>query len=346
MAENADTGATPDRERGRAPHGGALGLALALIGVVVPAALAIVLAVGPGPLTRDLPSTTTLREVSLGTAPGDPLPVPQRKVAALSIAPQNLHTLTAVFDRHDYALARIATGEAAVPPIFVKTLPHDWRSMDQAETRKRVFVKTVLPLIVKANAAIRTDRKRLLTLAERADGDPSNLSEGARYWLSQLARRYGLDSVNFAALKRRVDVIPASLAIAQAANESGWGTSRFARQGNALFGQWTWDSSEGIRPKALQAGKGDYAVKRFDSLGASVAAYMHNLNTHSAYAPMRKKRASLRAADHKLSGSALAGGLTRYSQRGAAYVEEIRGMISYNDFHRYDGSHLANAVLG
>ncbi len=345
MAENAHTGESPNATR-RAPRGTVLALAIVVLGLAVPAALAILLAVGPGPLTRDLPGTQALREVSLGTAPGERLPVPQRKVAALSVAPQDLGTLTRVFERHDYVLSRIAAGEAAVPPIFVKTFPDNWRSIEQAGERKRMFVKTVLPLIVKANAAIRTDRKRLLALEEQANGDPANLDPEARHWLNQLAQRYRLDSVNFAALKQRVDVIPVSLALAQAANESGWGTSRFARQGNALFGQWTWDTSEGIRPKALQAGKGDYAVRRFDSLGASVAAYIHNLNTHSAYAAMRKQRASLRAAGKKPSGMALAGELTRYSQRGTAYVKEIRGMISYNDFHLYDGSRLADAVLG
>lgn len=342
MSEDPQASASSNR----APRGTVLALTIAVLGLGAPAALAIVLAVGPGPLTRDLPDTRAVQEVSLGTAPSDPLPVPQRKVAALSIAPQNLHTLTAVFDRHEYALPRIAAGEAAVPPIFVETLPQDWRSIDRAETRKRMFVKTVLPLIVKANAAIRTDRKRLLELEDKADGDPANLSDGARYWLNQLAQRYQLDSIDFAKLKQRVDVVPTSLALAQAANESGWGTSRFARQGNALFGQWTWDANQGIRPKELQAGKGDYAVRRFETLGASVAAYMHNLNTHSAYAPMRKKRASLRSNGQELSGSALAGGLQRYSQRGDAYIKEIRGMISYNDFQRYDGSRLADAVLG
>lgn len=342
MTAQADTG-NPD---GRAPRGGTLALAFIVLGLLVPVGLALRLAVSPAPLTRDLPGDRALREVALGTAPSDPLPVPQRKVAALTVAPQNLRTLTTLFDRHDYALAPIATGEAAVPPIFVQTLPTDWRSMERAEQRKRMFVKTILPLVLKANAAIRTDRKRLLKLAESAEGNPENLSDGARYWLSQLAERYQLDGIDFAALKRRVDVIPASLAIAQAANESGWGTSRFARQGNALFGQWTWDASEGIRPKELQAGKGNYAVRRFETLGESVTAYMHNLNTHSAYAPMRKKRASLRSAGQPLSGPALAGGLTRYSQRGDAYVKEIRGMISYNAFDRYDGRRLASAVLG
>ena len=345
MAAKTDNGKDTSNTR-RTRRGGTLVLVIAVLGLLVPVGLAVRLAVTPAPVTRDLPSEREIRNVALGTAPSDPLPVPQRKVNALTVAPQNLDTLKAVFERHDYALPRIAAGEAAVPPIFVATLPNDWRSMEQADERKRMFVKPVLPLIVKANAAIRTDRERLLTLAERANGDPANLSDSARYWLNQLAQRYRLDSIDFDKLKQRVDVVPVSLALAQAANESGWGTSRFAREGNALFGQWTWEPNQGIKPKEMQAGKGDYAVRRFDSLGASVAAYIHNLNTHSAYAPMRKKRASLRAANKPLSGAALAGGLIRYSQRGEAYVREIRGMISYNDFDRYDDSRLADAVLG
>jgi Bax protein len=267
-------------------------------------------------------------------------------VRAVTIAPQAVRTLQTVYDRHSYDLTAIAADQAAVPPIFVSTLPEDWRSIERAETRKRMFVKTVLPLVLKANAAIRTDRRRLLELAAQADGDPANLGDGARYWLNQLAARYQVDGIDFAKLKQRVDVIPPSLAIAQAANESGWGTSRFARQGNALFGQWTWDTSEGITPKELQKGKGNYAVRKFSTLGESVAGYMKNLNTHGAYAPMRERRAQLRRADKPLSGAVLAGGLVKYSQRGQAYVEEIRGMISYNDFQRYDDSRLSSGTLG
>jgi Bax protein len=186
----------------------------------------------------------------------------------------------------------------------------------------------------------------MLSLIQEAGGKPENLSQGGRYWMSRLAHDYGLKEIDFAALKARVDIIPASLALAQAANESGWGTSRFVREGNALFGQWTWDSSQGIAPKDRQEGKGNYSVRSFPDLGGSVSAYMRNLNTHSAYKTLRKTRAAMRASGKAPSGHALAGGLLRYSQRGKAYVEEIRGMISYDDFQRFDSARLGDAVLG
>lgn len=346
--------ANPSKETGsgtggRAARVGVLGLLVAVVAIVVPIVLGVRLAVGPGPLTQDPPSVEQVEEVALGTSPTtaeEPLPVEPRKVTALTIAPQRVHTLQSLFERHDYELASVASGAAAVPPIFVETIPEDWRGIERAETRKTLFVKTVLPLILKANAEIRTERRRLLEIAKRADGDPANLEQGERYWLEQLAQSYRLDGIDFAKLKQRVDVIPVSLALAQAANESGWGTSRFARQGNALFGQWTWNTSEGIKPKQQQAGKGNYAVRRFASLGDSVAAYMHNLNSHPAYAPMRRRRAQMRQADESPTGQALAGGLIKYSQRGQAYIKEIRGMISHNDFQRLLGAQLASKVMG
>jgi len=331
---------------GRRPRAATLAVAIGLIGILVPIVLGVRFAVGPGPVTQDPPTPETVQKVSLGTTPTEPLPVKPREVRAVTIAPQAVRTLETVYDQHDYDLNAIAGDDDAVPPIFVSTFPEDWRNIERAETRKKLFVKTVLPLILKANAAIRTDRRRLLELAAQANGDPANLDDGARYWLSQLASRYQVDGIDFAELKKRVDIIPPSLAIAQAANESGWGTSRFARQGNALFGQWTWNPSEGIKPKELQKGKGNYAVRKFPTLGESVSAYMMNLNTHRAYAPMRERRAELRKADKPLSGSTLAGGLIKYSQRGQAYIEEIRGMMSYNDFQRYDDSRLGSETLG
>lgn len=316
------------------------------VGIVAPIGLAVHLAVPPGEGVSGLPDSVRVQDVSLGSSARDALPVPTKRISALSIAPQSVRTLTRVFDRYDYDLAR-ATGEgASVPPIFVERMPEDWQQIDQAKTRKRLFVKMVLPMILRANAEIRQDRRRLLALIERADGDRETLTDGGRYWLSKLARRYGLTEIQFDALKRRVDIIPPSLALAQAANESGWGTSRFAREGNALFGQWTWDATQGIKPKEMQKGKGNYAVRRFDNLADSVSAYMLNLNTHSAYKPMRDRRRALRNSDKPISGHALAGGLVRYSQRGQAYIEEIRGMISYNDFQRYDRVNLGSAALG
>ncbi|RDD62443.1 hypothetical protein DRB17_07270 [Ferruginivarius sediminum] len=256
-----------------------------------------------------------------------------------------LASLTSLFDSHDYDLDDVAEGRRDVPPIFVRSLPPDWRAM-KAKKRKRAFVKTVLPLILKANARIRAERAKLLDLIAAADGDLSRLPEARRGDIERLAKRYRTEPDDLDTLKRRADIVPVSLALAQAANESAWGTSRFAREGNALFGQWTWDAEDGIAPKDPQADKGDYTVRAFDSLGHSVAAYMNNLNTHPAYADFRERRARLRKAGKPLSGVSLAGGLLKYSQRGADYVAEIREMIRYNDFQSLEQARLAIVPLG
>ena len=310
------------------------GLVLAAVGGVVlvaaPVALGVYTAVSPAAVDR--------ARVSL-----EPEPVGERTVSALPISNVTVATLSELFERNRYELDAIAAGERAVPPIFVRTMPSDWTSLDGGETRKTLFEKIVLPLILKANAEIHADRQRLLRLIEKSDEpDGHDLAAAEQQWLTGLAQTYKLDTPDLGALKQRVDTVPAPLALAQAANESGWGTSRFARQGNALFGQWTWDASQAMAPKSLQKGKGDYGVRKFPTLGASVAGYMRNLNTHSAYAPFRRMRAEQRKAGRDtLDARRLVGGLKAYSQRGQAYINEIRGMIDHNAYPKLAGVRLA-----
>ncbi len=319
----------------------------AVVGAALPAWLGVHLAVP----TAEAPSRASAgpehwTEISLGPAPFEDVPVAPRKIDAMTLAPKRVAQLRQVYASHRYDLDAIADGHRGVPPIFVRALPSDWNSLEQVAARKRVFVKTVLPLILKANAEIRGRRQRLRELIARADGGLSGLSLQSRSWLTKLARQYKLEEVDFEALLRRVDEVPVSLALAQAAIESGWGRSRFAHQGNALFGQWTWDTSKGLEPADPQADKQPYAVRSFDRLGRSVAAYMRNLNTHPAYKSFRQRRAALRKAGKPLDGLALAGTLTRYSQRGEAYVAEVRGTIRANDFQRLDRAAFAMPTIG
>jgi uncharacterized FlgJ-related protein len=139
----------------------------------------------------------------------------------------------------------------------------------------------------------------------------------------------------------RVDIIPPSLALAQAAEESGWGTSRFADVGNALFGQWTW--SEGIAPLEQREGKGDYRIAKFDSPLDSVRAYMLNLNTHAAYRSLRERRREMRVRGDQLSGWELAETLTSYSERGAAYVETLHTIMRVNRLAATDSAYLTDS---
>ena len=142
-------------------------------------------------------------------------------------------------------------------------------------------------------------------------------------------------------LLMRVDIVPVSLALSQCAEESGWGTSRFAAEGNALFGQWSW-GGKGIKPLQQREGMGDYRIAAFETPLQSVMAYMRNLNTHNAYAGLRARRAELRAKGERMSGWELAKTLDKYSERGPAYVESLHGIMKVNQLDPADDAYLGD----
>ena len=135
--------------------------------------------------------------------------------------------------------------------------------------------------------------------------------------------------------------IPASLALAQGAEESGWGTSRFAAAGNAIYGQWTWGKNA-IVPEQQRKELGNYGIAAFESLQESISAYMLNLNTHNAYSDLRSRRAELRSKGEQVTGAILAGTLTRYSERGEAYIQTLRDMMEYNRLSPLDDAYLSD----
>jgi Bax protein len=157
-------------------------------------------------------------------------------------------------------------------------------------------------------------------------------------WLNKKYRQYGIPSKDLSVLKIRMDEIPVSLAIAQAAKETGWGTSRFAQQGNALFGQWTW-SGEGLKPKEADKNEG-HKVMRFNVLQASVRAYQRNLNTHSSYEDFRLARAELRDQGRSLDSMVLSKYLDKYAETGNQYVEVLQKIIKQNNLTDFDDAKL------
>lgn len=208
----------------------------------------------------------------------------------------------------------------------VEALP-DFTSFNSAEEKKRAFFAYLRPVVEAENEHIRKLRKRLLSL----EGKTITLEEEG--WLRTLFYRYRVPYSQWGnairALKRRVDVVPAELALAQAASESGWGTSRFARMGNNLFGQWCFSKGCGLVPDARADGA-SHEVKVFATPAASIRAYMHNLNSGSAYEKFRSIRVGLHRMGKAQSASVLVVGLHGYSERGQAYVDEIRALVATN----------------
>ena len=233
-------------------------------------------------------------------------------------------------------LAAVRTGDAAVHRALHRELPAEYHEISSVDHRKGAFFSVVLPLVLIANEEVLADRRRLSRLAR--GGAPIGAADQA--WVARLAARYGTDPAAIDELLRRVDMVPPALALAQAAEESGWGQSRFARQGNALFGEWTWNEGEGIVPAGRPAGA-TYAVRSFDTLLDSVRSYLRNLNTNAAYADLRSARAAMRASSQDLDAARLAGTLLRYSQRGDEYVDSLRTIIRANDLGAFSGARLA-----
>lgn len=245
--------------------------------------------------------------------------------------------LIAVFDKAAFTLPEIGRGKP-VPRLYVKTVPADLRRVKRTSVKKSVFIRTVLPLVLRVNEDILRQRARLKDLA--ASEKQGVLTEADRAWLAKLGDRYGLKEASVARLLLRVDTVPPSLAIAQAIVESGWGTSLAARRGNALFGQMSY--GKGARGVAVMQGRVRARIAGFDNLLRATRAYVMNLNTHPAYRQFRRSRARLRAGGRAPSGHALAGALLRYSELGYRYVRYIQGAIRIERLARFDAARLRN----
>ena len=220
-----------------------------------------------------------------------------------------------------------------VKPIGIGLLPNEINEISSSKQKKSMFIKIILPLIIKENTKIRIDRKRLFTILNK-----NSNTDIEKKWLEKKFKQYGVRKNDIASLKVRMDEIPASLAIAQAAKETGWGTSRFARKGNALFGQWTW-SGEGLKPKEAEKGE-THKVMKFNSLQLSVRAYLRNLNTHKSYINLRKARSELRSKDKQLDSLILSKHLDKYAETGSQYIEVLQKIINQNKLKDFDEARL------
>ncbi len=249
----------------------------------------------------------------------------------------NAQTTANLFDDLGYDLKGVRAGQK-VKPIYLTKLPKDLKTLGDTSKKRELFIKILLPLILDENKKITDDRKKLFKILSKNFN-----TVGERVWLKRRFKEYKIDDQDLSKLKMRMDIIPVSIAIAQAANESGWGTSRFALEGNALFGQWTY-SKKGITPKSQDPNK-THKVLQFQILKASVRAYKNNLNTHKAYSEFREIRAQFRQNNKQITGLDLTQYLKNYAQIGEKYVEILESIITRNSLTDFDKAKMLPTKL-
>ena len=256
--------------------------------------------------------------------------------------------LAAYFEDIDYTANSLQAGDPVVPRVWIADVPANWSEGLTVDQKKSLFYRALLPMALHVNEEIMDDRKRLDRLS--AEQTQNKTVSGAdQKWFEELAHDYGmsppageervgLNKRIAEALLRRVDVIPPSLILAQGAVESAYGSSRFAVEGNSLFGQWHF--GKGLVPARQRTELGDYRIATFDSPLDSIRSYANNLNSNRAYIPFRTMRADARAQGQSLRGGPLAGGLLAYSEKGQEYISLLRSLIARNQLSVTDGAKL------
>jgi Bax protein len=241
-------------------------------------------------------------------------------------------TIKQLFKDTNYNLEDVRK-KKLVKPVSLSLLPQEMKMIENTKQRKELFIQIILPLIIKENNNIRLERKKLFNILNK-----SNNTATEKKWLQKKFKQYGVSNKDLSTLKVRLDEVPISMAIAQAAKETGWGTSRFAQEGNALFGQWTW-FGEGIRPSGAEKNT-THKVMKFKVLQASIKAYHRNLNTHSSYRDFRRARAELRDKKKMLDGIILCKYLDKYAETGKVYVKILEQIIRQNKLTDFDDAKL------
>ena len=266
------------------------------------------------------------------------LKVKRNNVAEVILPDLNLKTETVIqlFKDVDYDLKKVRN-DKLVKPIYFTQFPRDLDNLQSVQLKKETFIQIVLPLIVAENEKILDDREKLKVLINK-----KFTSDLEKQWLRQKLLEYKVKKSDLKELLFRMDMIPVSIALAQAAKESGWGTSRFALEGNAIFGQWTWDG-QGIAPLKRDGDK-NHKILKFPILRASVKAYKNNLNTHKSYTKFREKRKKLRETNKGITGLSLTDTLKNYAQTGSEYTKILNQIITQNRLSDFEPVRLVNSV--
>ena len=264
--------------------------------------------------------------------------VKRKSVDEVILPDLNLKTETVLnlFKDVEYDLGVVRSNKL-VKPIYFTQFPKDLDALKSTQLKKETFIKIVLPLVVAENERILADREKLKILSvKKFTTDPE------KQWIRQKLLEYKVKKGDLKELLVRMDIIPTSIALAQAAKESGWGTSRFALEGNAIFGQWTW-SGQGIAPLD-RANDKNHKILKFPILRASVKAYKNNLNTHKSYSKFREKRLNLREKKKRISGLELTETLNNYAQTGSEYTKILNQIIKQNRLTDFEPVSLINSV--
>ncbi len=265
--------------------------------------------------------------------------------AASLAAPRDVtvSALEALFGEVGYDLDAVRAGVRGVPRLTLDGVPQDMDDVPHPGDRKTTFIAFMLPLVLQANERVLEQRRFFEGVAAgiAAGQEPD---QGVRARLQAIALEYGVAEDDLPALLERVDAVPPSLALAQAAIESGWGTSRFVREGNAAYGQQTTADYDNLIPLGQPDGP-SYRMRAFGSLMESVDSYLRNLNTHAAYENFRKTRAAMRQAGTDADGATLAGALEIYSEEGQRYIDLIRHVIRRNGLEAFNRARLDSVSL-
>ena len=264
------------------------------------------------------------------------LEVKRKNVDEVILPNLKTETVLNLFKDVEYDLGQVRS-QKLVKPIYFTQFPRDLDALQSTKLKKETFIKIVLPLIVAENERILADREKLIILS-----DKKFTTDLEKQWIRQKLLEYKVKKGNLKELIVRMDIIPTSIALAQAAKESGWGTSRFALEGNAIFGQWTW-SGQGIAPLDRESNK-NHKILKFPILRASVKAYQNNLNTHKSYAKFRQKRLTLRDKNKKIKGLELTDTLSNYAETGTEYTKKLNQIIKQNRLMDFEPVRLVNSV--
>ena len=247
-----------------------------------------------------------------------------------------------IFENYNFSIDSFLDSSYENIVVF-SSLPEDFLDIESVKLKKDLFIKTILPIVFLENEKVLEERNKILQWWTETEGGEIDKDFWPE-WLKSIVEKYSFDGENIGNLLMSVDIVPISLAISQAAIESGWGTSRYARDGNAIFGQYTYDEEVGLLPKERSDGK-KYLIRKFSNISESTASYIKNLNTHSAYIEFREVRKKLRMNGERMDGGLLAEELINYSERKNLYIQDIKDMIKANHFERFDDIYNSKSLI-